>query len=238
MLNVVMPMAGRSQRFYDAGYDKPKQLIKVRDKTVLEWSLYNLPKDARYIFIVRTDDNRKYDLEGYLRELKPSCIIISINEITRGAACTVLKAKSFIKEGELLISDSDLYCDWSWNSFRWRADIFELDAELIYRYSQEPCNSYVRTYNGLVIEAKEKRVISHMAPNGIHWYRKGQDFIDCAEEMINKNDTTNNEFYISPIYNYMIEKGKRVGLMKADAHYSLGTPEALEEFKQCTIILN
>ena len=42
-MNILVLMAGRGQRFRDKGYDKPKPLIEVNGKTILQWTTESCP---------------------------------------------------------------------------------------------------------------------------------------------------------------------------------------------------
>lgn len=52
--------------------------------------------------------------------------------------------------------------------------------------------------------------------------------------MIDKNIRVNNEFYVAPVYNEMIEDGKKVKFYNIgredDGMYGLGIPSDLEKF--------
>ena len=61
---------------------------------------------------------------------------------------------------------------------------------------------------GIAVEVAEKNPISNIATCGIYWYRRGSDFVKYAEQMIEKDIRVNNEFYIAPIYNELMEDGK------------------------------
>ena len=37
--NLLLPIAGKAQRFIDAGYSMPKALILAKDKHVIDWAL-------------------------------------------------------------------------------------------------------------------------------------------------------------------------------------------------------
>ena len=51
MLNIVIPMAGRGSRFYDAGYKLPKPLIDINGSTMIEKVIQNLtPKQQHKFF--------------------------------------------------------------------------------------------------------------------------------------------------------------------------------------------
>ncbi|MGL4667133.1 MAG: hypothetical protein ACRCWR_04305, partial [Saezia sp.] len=69
---------------------------------------------------------------------------------------------------------------------------------------------------------------------GIYNFKHGQDFVDAARQMIHANMRVNNEFYVAPAYNLMIQNKKRIGIFNigSEAHgmYGLGTPTDLELF--------
>ena len=81
------------------------------------------------------------------------------------------------------------------------------------------------------IETKEKEVISNEATVGIYNYQRGKDFVEYAHQMIEKNIRVNNEFYVAPVYNEMIEAGKKIVYHNVgESMYGLGTPSDLEFF--------
>lgn len=44
-MNFIIPMAGKGERFKNAGFELPKMLIEAHGKTLLEWSVDSLPLD-------------------------------------------------------------------------------------------------------------------------------------------------------------------------------------------------
>ena len=80
------------------------------------------------------------------------------------------------------------------------------------------------------IETAEKVQISRNANIGAYYFAKGRDFIWAAEEMIDENDKTNGEFYIAPVYNYLIRRGKLIRLSRPRFVHGLGTPKVVEKF--------
>ena len=63
-------------------------------------------------------------------------------------------------------------------------------------------------------------------------WNKASDFIDGINDMIEANDTHNNEYYIAPSYNYCVKNGGKYRLMEIKRHkmWGLGTPEDLIRF--------
>lgn len=238
MLNIVIPMAGRGSRFADAGFTCPKPLIPVHGKPMIQVVIENLrPRcEHRFIFICQNKHIQEYNLKQLLSTLTPHPILIGIDGITEGQACSVLLAKSFINnEAPLLTANSDQFIDASIDDYLDDMEKRSLDGLIMTMKSDSPKWSYARTdEHGMVIEVAEKRVISADATVGIFGFRHGQDFVAAAEQMICMDMRVNGEFYTSPCYNYMIQKGKRIGIWgigtEGNGMYGLGIPEDLTYF--------
>ena len=51
---LLVPMAGRGQRFVDEGYTTPKQFLDVGGHTMIEWSFKSFDwEDCDIVFIIR-----------------------------------------------------------------------------------------------------------------------------------------------------------------------------------------
>jgi dTDP-glucose pyrophosphorylase len=84
--------------------------------------------------------------------------------------------------------------------------------------------------NGYATELAEKNPISDIAIVGIYYWAKGSEYVKYAEQMIEKNIRTNNEFYVSPVYNEAIGDGKKIKPFHIDKMWGLGTPEDLNYY--------
>ena len=235
-MNVLIPMAGRGKRFSNVGYDLPKPLIKIDHRTMLEHAINTLDIDGEYVFIVREYENRDYNREvkSILRKSKPNCKILLIDYITEGPACSALLARDYINnDQELVIANCDQIMWWSGNRFIDYVRSNNFDGAVVTYTTDTPKNSYAKVdLKGNVVEIAEKKVISNIGLNGIHYWKRGQDFIDSAEEMMKSNDRVNDEFYIAPTYNYMIKNNKTVGFyhIPNEQHNAVGVPLDLETF--------
>jgi NDP-sugar pyrophosphorylase family protein len=238
-MNIVIPMVGLGKRFSDVGFKKPKPLIDVRGKSIVQHSVESLNIEGNYIFIIRTSDYSE-ELKFVLKTLKPNCIIIETKELTEGSASSILLAKEYINnDEELITTNCDQRTDWNSDKF-------------INFCRNEDCDGVVVTYpyDGIIVGEKspysfievdsfneairleEKFAISDNALCGIHYWKKGKDFISSAELMIKNNDRINNEFYVSKTYNYLISENKKIKhfpLLKGQ-FYSLGTPEDVKRY--------
>ena len=238
MLNIVMPMAGRGQRFADAGYNHPKPLIPVHGRPMTEVVIHNLRpgRPHRFIFLILREHAKEFGLDSHLRVWEPDCEIVFVDSVTEGAACTVLLAKDLINTSDpLMIANCDQWVDIRIDEYLATADSADVDGLIMTMWADHPKWSYVRfDETGAIIEVVEKQVVSNEATVGIYNFRQGSDFVRSAETMIAKNFRVNNEFYVAPSYNEMIAQGKKLIIYNVGREYAgmhgLGTPHDLEQF--------
>ncbi len=231
-MNVLIPMAGAGSRFEQAGYTFPKPLIDVNGKPMIQRVVENLNIDARHIFIVQKSHYEKYSLQHTLNLISPNCEIVQVEGMTEGAACTTLLAKEFINNDEpLILANSDQYVEWESNQFMYSCMADDIDGSILTFRSTHPKWSYAKlNEEGFVTEVAEKKPISNNATVGIYFWKKGSDYVSCAESMIEKNIRVNNEFYVCPVYNEALSIGARVKTFNIDKMWGLGTPEDLDTF--------
>lgn len=236
MLNIVIPMAGRGSRFAKEGYELPKPLIDVHGKPMIEVVTNNIrPKcDHRFIYLCLQEHLDKYDLEKRLKVMSPNCIVVPVNQVTEGAACTVLLAEKYIDNNDMLMmANSDQYIDT--NIDEYIAHIGDNDGLIMTMTADDPKWSFIKyDENKLVTMVREKEVISDEATVGIYNFKRGSAFVKYAHQMIDKNIRVNNEFYVAPVYNEIIENGGKVNFFNIGSEdygmYGLGIPSDLEKF--------
>ena len=103
--------------------------------------------------------------------------------------------------------------------------------------SNNPAYSYVKTdKSGIATLTAEKEVISNNACVGVYGFASGKLFVEYAQKMIAMNLRTRNEFYITPLYNLMIQDNHQIGIQEVERMYIMGTPEEYKFFT--TRVLN
>lgn len=231
-LNVLIPMAGAGSRFAQAGYSFPKPLIDINNKPMIQLVVENLNIDAHYIFIVQKDHYSQYNLKQFLNLIKPGCDIITVDGVTEGAACTTLLAKHLIDNNQpLLIANSDQFVEWNSNECLYAFTAENIDGGIVTFKATHPKWSFVKLdESGFVKQVAEKNPISDIATVGIYYWARGADYVKYAQQMIEKNIKTNNEYYVCPVFNEAIQDGKLIRIKNADSMWGLGTPEDLKNY--------
>lgn len=231
-LNVIIPMAGAGSRFAAAGYSFPKPLIDVNNKPMIHHVVDNIGIEANFIYVVQKAHREEYNLDTLLNLITPECTIVEVDGLTEGSAVTSLLAKEHIdNDHPLFFANSDQHVVWDPMDFMYEMQETKSDGGIITFKATHPKWSFAKAdENNIVTEVAEKNPISDNATVGFYYWKHGSDYVKYAEQMIEKNIRTNNEFYICPVFNEAIEDGKKIKMYQADEMWGLGTPEDLQHF--------
>ena len=231
-LNILIPMAGAGSRFAKAGYTFPKPLIEIRNKPMIQVVVENLNVKANFIYIVQKEHSKKYNLQVLLNLITPNCKVIEIDGLTDGAACTTLLAEKYIDNDKpLMIANSDQFIEWNSSEFFYKMSETDVDGGILTFESTHPKWSFAKiNKNGYVSEVAEKNPISNLATVGIYYWKKGQDYVHFAKQMIDKDERVNGEFYVCPVYNEAIKSSKKFLTFNIEKMWGIGTPEDLNYF--------
>ncbi len=236
---LVFPMVGLSSRFAKAGYDKPKYMLKVDRNTVFYHSVIGfkkLFKNVKVLFIYRDIQNTKEFITSECKKMGLTDYkTIELNNPTDGQAETVYLGlkKSKIENNSMIVFNIDTF----------RSNFYlpeELDFQKIDGYLEVFEDkgehwSFVLPENNnsnKVIETAEKNRISSLCSSGLYYFKNISEFNKTFEKIIALNDRVKNEFFIAPMYNYLIKDKKDIRYFKInlDEIVFCGTPD---EFLKC-----
>lgn len=234
-MNIIIPIGGIGERFNKDGYFYPKPLINFLGKPLIFWSIDNLNlKDNSEIHIPYNHVLDKFNFCDIVKKQYPKLKIhfYRIDFLTRGASETVYIALNNFTSEQLqkktLILDSDnIYLD------DVILDFSKTDHSCIFYfedYNEKPIYSYIKINdNNFVTAIEEKQKISNHANCGVYGFSSGIILKDSIEAIINGNLKSNNEFYISNVYKYILDNKKdHVIGNKIKNFVCLGTPELLK----------
>ena len=160
MINILIPLAGKEHFFSENEYHFPKSLTEFLGKTMIEHLIGNLSSinlELRHIFIINSDDAKKYHLDSVLNIVtNNNCQIIKLDTSTKGAACSAMMAVNYIDNNiPLIISNPDQLFDVDFNVF---FEAFKnYDAGVVTFESVHPRWSYARvdkdniTFNQIIL---------------------------------------------------------------------------------------
>ncbi len=231
-------MAGAGRRFAEVGYKVPKPLIPIEGVPMIRLVIENLrpTQPHRFVFVCQSSHVERYNLKSFLQQSAPGAVVVEVDGLTEGAACTVLASREFIANEEaLMIANSDQWVDASIDDYLRAMTVSSVDGIVMTMTANDPKWSYVELdSNHFVKRVVEKEVISNEATVGIYNFRRGLDFVLGAEAMIRDNLRVNGEFYVAPVFNTLIRDGCKIGIHNVGSDiagmYGLGTPDDLNKF--------
>ena len=234
----IIPMAGRGSRFVQEGYILPKFMIEVKGKTLFEYSLESLPLEiADKIIFICLEEHETNNVSEFIKKKTnhQNIEILKIKEVTRGQAETVFLAKELVdKNDEILIYNIDTaFKSKNLKNILLNKDLKQdgvlsafVDKTLDDKWSFAKLND-----ENNIIKTTEKEKISDFALTGLYHFSKASDFFDIAKEWIVNDKKVRNEFYIAPMYNDLIQSGKKYVLDLVEEFIPLGTPQEVKEFE-------
>jgi len=239
-MNILVLMAGDSQRFADAGHLYPKNLIEVGGEPLCQRVIAQLEPltaaGARLICLVRNTENARFHTADVIRLLAPDATVVTVPELDSGAACTALLAIEQIDaDRPLLVFNGDQVLT---EGIPEAIDEFAergLDGGVVVFRAVHPRWSYVKVGDdGLVIEASEKRPISTLATAGTYWFARGDDFVRAAMRMILKDAHVQDRFFVCPAYNELILEQAHIGVFEIErsSYFSLASPQGVQEYEE------
>ena len=241
---VIIPAAGKSSRFRG---DKPKWLRTHPDgKLMLSHAIETFNGMDVDIYLIttklieETNDVIKILLDG-CPELKG---VILLENQTSSAIETVLfglkKLGNLINGRSLFIKDSDNYVKFDTSiinlnqSFTVACNIYEHEIRKITNKS-----FIIKNDLNLIVDFIEKRVVSEMISVGTHYFTKVETFINIASEVLNINDISEGEKYISHVIAAGIYKGEKFECINCIDYIDFGTQEEWDRIqKNHTVIFS
>jgi NDP-sugar pyrophosphorylase family protein len=237
MLNVLIPMAGKSQFFDRQNYYFPKPLIEINDRMMIEWVIdayRQIRQPVQYLFVINAEDAARFHLDNILRLIAgKDAIVLEQPGDTGGALCSSLLMVDHIdNDTPLIIANSDQVIDVDYNAVLADFARQDADAGTIVFKSFHPQWSYALIEDGQIVETAEKKPISSDAIAGTYYFRRGRDFAEAAKRVILKDARVHERFFLSSSFNEMILTGKKLVAHRIEptAYHSFYSPAVIEKF--------
>jgi len=237
-------MAGEGQRFKDQGYQTPKPLLDIDGIPMFIRAALSLPNADRYIFVCRSDQIPKGQLEPLVQKYFSDSIIHYIDQLAAGQAASCISARQYIPDdASVTIGPSDsamIYSKELWDEFLMNSE----KEAIVWTIKGHPSMvekphmyGWVNTdwHSGKVFNVSCKKVISnHPAADpaiiGCFSFKKAVQFFDAIDKMISLNDTVNGEYYVDVAMNHAISADVKVYILGIQQYICWGTPVDYESY--------
>jgi glucose-1-phosphate thymidylyltransferase len=230
-LKIVIPMAGLGTRLRPLTWSKPKQLVSVAGKTVLDHVLDTLqtlpnPDDIELVNIVGyLGEQIEAHIRGNYPHLKSHYVV---QDDPRGQSHAIYLARDYLN-GPLLVVFADTLI---------RADLSDLlnaesQALLWVKAVPDPRRFGVAVVDqhGQVQRLIEKPedTTNNLAVVGFYYFRNATDLVSAIEEQMQRGVQIDGEYFLADAINIMLERGLVMHTQEVDTWLDAGTPEALLE---------
>lgn len=241
-MHVIIPMSGMGKRFEKAGYKIPKPLIVVDEKPIIEHICNLFPDESKFTFICNSKHLAETNMRQVLQNIKSKSNIVEIHNHKKGPVYAVSLIKDLIEDDEEVIVN---YCDfgtyWDYQDFLNHTRNRNADAAIPAYKDFHPHMlgntnyAFMREKKQWMLEIKEKEPFTNnrmdeYASNGTYYFKKGAYVKKYFQELIDRNINLKGEYYVSLVYNLLINDGLKVSIYNIQHMLQWGTPQDLEEY--------
>jgi glucose-1-phosphate thymidylyltransferase len=230
-IKVVIPMAGLGTRLRPQTWSKPKQLVSVAGKPVLDHvldMLSTLP-DPQNIELINIVGYLGDQIEDHMREHHPGIKSnFVLQDDPRGQSHAIYLAREFLS-GPMMVVFADTLIDTDLSIL---ADE-EHDAIAWVKPVPDP-----RRFGVAVLDQDEQvtqliekpqEMDNNLVVVGFYYFRSAEDLLSAIETQMERDVQLKGEYFLADAINIMLENGLKMRPERIDIWLDAGTPEALLE---------
>ena len=206
-MDVILPVAGLGTRLRPQTWSKPKPLVSLAGKTILEHVLDRvLPTHPEQIVFIT--GYLGSHIEAWAREhITIPTAFVKQTEM-RGQTDAIIRARDISRDDALILFPDMLFeADFS------IIDRSDADVIMFTKEVEDPSALGIAVVeNGQIVKLveKPKEPISKLAVIGIYYIRSMPALYEAIDEQMERGIKTKNEYFIADAIQIMIDKGAKV----------------------------
>lgn len=230
-LKVVIPMAGLGTRLRPHTWSKPKQLVSVAGKPVLDHvldMLSTLP-DPDNIELINIVGYLGDQIEDHMRKCYPNIKShFVVQEDPRGQSHAIYLARQHLT-GPMMVVFADTLIETD------LSNLLNEESDVIAWVKPVPDP---RRFGVAVVDQnnrvtrlieKPKETSNNLAVVGFYYFRHSEDLITAIEDQMQQDVQFKGEYFLVDAINIMLDKGTTMRTEKVGVWLDAGTPDALLE---------
>lgn len=242
MVDVVVAMAGRSQRFARAGLQGPKALLDVGGRPMIRRVLELFdPGDRFHVVVSESQVASLPALPGLLRGMAPEVHVHRTLDQDDGVVRSVLAAGDAIDgAAPVLVAYCDVLVDWDLGLARRMLGLH--DGLIVTFTGFQPASfgptmfACCKVEGRRVVAIREKGCFTsdrrgEPAHAGIYGFSSWDLFRRHARELLARPERDLPEVYVSQVYDGILAEGGDVVALPAERFVCLGTPADWEQYR-------
>ena len=232
----VIPMAGKGERFVNAGFTTPKPLIPVDGEPMVARAVASLPHTGAYRFVCQSEHLKSDEMTEALRAF-PHAKLIPIDYVTEGQAVScALGLGPEDSDRSLWIGACDNGMRYDGSRLQTLVNDPTVDG-IVFTMKGHPSAvahpqmyGWVKTRDHDIAEAilVKQPVSNHPETDhaivGAFYFRRVGLFQDGLAALRQKNERINNEFYVDSVMAELVRTGAKIVAFEVDYYLGWGTP--------------
>jgi glucose-1-phosphate thymidylyltransferase len=230
-LKIAVPMAGLGTRMRPHTWSKPKPLVSIAGKTVLDYVLQQFDSvpdsfDVEYVFIIGPQGEQ---IKDYMEERHPEKKVNYVLQAEmRGQSDALYQAREFLT-GPMIMAFSDTLVETDFSFLAGET----ADGVAWVKPVSDPRRFGVAVVDdqGWVVRLIEKPqdMKNNLAVVGFYYFKSAERLMGAIQEQIDRNITLKNEFFLADAINILLGQGAHIETRKVDVWMDAGTPDSVLE---------